>query len=75
MAANQTLPAIAQRKRYVSERIVSDVTGRKVRTLQKDRLLGHGPFPHYRLGRKQVVYDLDECIAIIEASRTAPEVA
>jgi len=55
-------------KRFVSERIVSDLTGRSVRTLQKDRLLGRGPFPHYKVSR-QVVYDLSECLSIIEASR------
>jgi hypothetical protein len=36
-----------------------------------DRLLGTGPFPWYRL-RRQVVYDLDECLGIIAATRVNP---
>ncbi len=62
---------------FVSESVVSQVTGRSARTLQKDRALQRGPFPYYKIG-KQVVYDLDECIAIVDASRqtgnTEPEV-
>ena len=57
-----------QQRRFVSERVLSEVTGRKVKTLQKDRLLNHGPFPHYKINR-QVVYDLAECLAAVEASR------
>lgn len=56
-------------RRFVSERIVSEATGRSMRTLQKDRLLRKGPFPFYRLGGRQIVYDLDECLAIVEATR------
>lgn len=55
-------------KRFVSERVISEATGRSVRTLQKDRLLGRGPFPYYKINR-QVAYDLAECLRIIEASR------
>ena len=55
-------------RRFVPERVISDITGRGVRTLQKDRLLKRGPFPFYRLGR-QIVYDIDECVAIVKASR------
>ncbi len=58
----------ARQRRYVSERVLSEVTGRKIRSLQKDRLLLKG-FPHYRLCGRQVVYDLDECLAIIESTR------
>lgn len=55
-------------KRFVSERVISNVTSRGVRTLQKDRLLGRGPFPYYKINR-QVAYNLDEVLAIIESSR------
>lgn len=48
---------------------MSEATGRSMRTLQKDRLLRKGPFPFYRLGGRQIVYDLDECLAIVEATR------
>jgi len=65
---NRSPGKTAQQRRYVSERRLSEITGRGVRTLQKDRLLGKGPFPFYRL-RRQIVYDLDECMAIIEATR------
>jgi hypothetical protein len=51
----------------VSERQISEITGRKVRTLQKDRLLGTGPFPFYRIAR-QILYDVDECLRIIEGA-------
>jgi hypothetical protein len=40
----------------------------KPRTLQKDRLFCRGPFPFYRIGGS-IRYDLDECIAIVEAGR------
>jgi hypothetical protein len=56
-------------RRFVGEHIISEISNRKVRTLQKDRLLRRGPFPYYHIGR-QVVYDIDEVIAIIEASRS-----
>jgi hypothetical protein len=65
---DRNLPKSTAQRRYVSERRLSEITGRSVRTLQKDRLLGNGPFPFYRCGR-QIAYDLDECIGIIEATR------
>ena len=71
-AANRNPENATARRRFVSEQILSDVTARSRRTLQKDRLLGTGPFPHYKLNR-QVVYDLDECIRIVEASRREPQ--
>jgi hypothetical protein len=58
----------AAQRRFVSERQISEITGRKVRTLQKDRLLGTGPFPFYRVAR-QILYDVDECLRIIEGTR------
>jgi hypothetical protein len=70
-ANNRNIENAIARRSFVSEQILSKVTARGRRTLQKDRLLGTGPFPHYKLGR-QVVYDLDECISIVEASRCGP---
>ena len=69
-AFNRNSENASARRRFVSEQVCSEVTGRGRRTLQKDRLLGTGPFPHYKIGR-QVAYDLDECIATIEATRVA----
>ena len=67
-ATNRTQENGIARRRFVSEQVCSEVTGRGRRTLQKDRLLGTGPFPHYKVGR-QIAYDLEECISIIERSR------
>jgi len=67
---NRNHESSSARRRFVSEQVCSETTGRGRRTLQRDRLLGTGPFPHYKIGR-QVVYDLDECIATIEATRVA----
>jgi hypothetical protein len=67
-ATNRKSPTAAAHRRYVNERELSEITGRSTRTLQKDRLLGTGPFPFYRLGR-QILYDVDECLRIIESTR------
>lgn len=61
-------------KRFVSQRRISELTGRSERTLEKDRLFGRGPFPHYKCGSK-ILYDEDECLAIVTASRVSPEAA
>jgi hypothetical protein len=45
-----------------------------MRTLQKNRLMGDGPFPHYHVG-SQVVYDLEECLAIVRATRVGAAAA
>ena len=68
-ATNRTCPKPTAERRYVSERELSAITGRGVRTLQKDRLFGTGPFPFYRIGARQIAYDLDECLAIVAATR------
>jgi hypothetical protein len=70
-AENRNFEHTRPKRRFVDERIISEVTGRGVRTLQKDRLLGTGPFPFYRINR-QVVYDMDECLAIVESTRVDP---
>lgn len=58
----------APARQYVSERVISAVSGRAVRTLQKDRLLERNVFPYYKLNRR-VVYCLDEVLQIIESKR------
>ena len=46
---------------------VEVITGRKRRTLQKDRCFGRG-FPFYRVGRK-ILYDLNEVRELVRAAR------
>jgi len=46
---------------------VERITGRRRRTLQKDRFFGRG-FPFYRLNG-QVLYDLNEVREIVRAGR------
>ena len=70
IVSNRTRSEAATRRRFVSEQVLAEVTGRKRRTLQKDRLLGNGPFPFYKVQR-QVLYDLDEVVGIIDKSRIA----
>jgi len=65
---NQSTTQTIERE-FGSEADVERITGRKKRTLQKDRLFGRG-FPFYRLNG-QVLYDLREVRAIIRASRVA----
>lgn len=67
---NSTLSAEIAQKEYGSERDVERITGRRVRTLQKDRLFGRG-FPFYRVGR-QIRYDLNEIRALVRATRIQP---
>jgi hypothetical protein len=52
---------------YGSETDVERITGRKRKTLQKDRMFGTG-FPFYRFGRK-ILYDLEEVRDLIRAGR------
>jgi hypothetical protein len=64
---NETTEQPIAKRRFVSERKLSPVVDRAVKTLPKDRLYQRG-FPWYRNGR-QILYDLDECLAIIERTR------
>jgi len=52
---------------FGTEADVEQITGRKRRTLQKDRCFGRG-FPFYRVGRK-ILYDLNEVRERIRAAR------
>jgi len=54
-------------RQFGSEADVERMTGRKRRTLQKDRCFGRG-FPFYRFGR-QIRYDLQEVRELILAGR------
>lgn len=54
-------------KKYGNETDVSNLTGRAVKSLQKDRLHRKG-LPYYRFGRK-ILYDLAEVEQIIRSSR------
>jgi hypothetical protein len=54
-------------REFGSEADVERITGRKKRTLQKDRLFGRG-LPYCRLNG-QILYDLNEVRAIVRAGR------
>jgi hypothetical protein len=56
-------------REFGSERDVELLTGRKTRTLQKDRCYGRG-FPFYRVGRK-ILYDLEEVRRLVRLGRVA----
>ena len=55
------------RQEFGTDADVERITGRKRRTLQKDRYFSRG-FPFYRVGRK-ILYDLDEVREIIRGAR------
>lgn len=56
------------RRRFASEREVSELTGFSVRTLQKDRLFNGRRFPWCKVGAK-ILYGLAEIEAIVRATR------
>ena len=60
-------------RRFVSDKVLPDLTGRSRRTWQKDRLLGRGP-RWFKL-HGQVVYDLDEVLRWIEGHAGGGEAA
>jgi hypothetical protein len=72
--ANLNIDNDGAHPRFGSEREVEQLTGYSRRTLQKHRLLGTGPFPHYKVAGK-VVYDIDEVVAIIRAGKSAAPTA
>lgn len=55
------------KEEFGTEVDVEKITGRKRRTLQKDRCFGRG-FPFYRIGRK-IVYDLNEVRELVRSAR------
>jgi hypothetical protein len=56
-------------REFGSEADVEHITGRKRKTLQKDRLTGRG-FPFYRL-RGQILYNLNEVRQMVRAGRVS----
>ncbi len=57
-------------KKYITEKALSEITGRALQTLRNDRFLGRG-FPYIRIGSKSIRYDYDEAISIMERSKVA----
>jgi len=55
------------RKKYITEKETSEMTGRAVQTLRNDRFTGRG-FPYCKIG-KSVRYDEEVIIAIMEKSK------
>ena len=56
-------------KKYITEKVLSAMTGRALQTLRNDRFNGRG-FPYIKLGRS-VRYDEEVAIAIMEQSKVA----
>jgi hypothetical protein len=54
--------------KYVSEKVVAEITGRAVQSLRNDRHLGRG-LPYYRCGRRSIRYRLEEVLEYMEAGR------
>ena len=65
------LPEELARFRYLTEKEVSDLTGRSVQTLRNDRCLGRG-FPYSKMGRS-VRYRLTDILADMERTRIETE--
>ncbi len=55
-------------KKYISEKEVSEITGRAVQTLRNDRFNGRG-FPYIVLFGKSIRYDEEVVIDIMEKSK------
>lgn len=55
-------------KSYITEKALSEMTGRALQTLRNDRFLGRG-FPYIKMMGRSVRYDLDEVISIMEGSK------
>lgn len=56
-------------KRWISEKEVSAMTGRKLPTLRNDRFLGRG-VPYTKMG-KSVRYSVEDVVAFMEARRVS----
>lgn len=64
---NQEIQSKNSERVFGTEADVERISGRRRRTLQKDRCFGRG-FPFYRF-RGQILYDLDEVREMIRAGR------
>ena len=60
-------------KKYLSDKHVSEITGRAVQTLRNDRHQGKG-IPYIKMGRS-VRYDPEDVLAYMEARRIKPDPA
>jgi hypothetical protein len=60
---------ITSQREFGTEADVERITGRKKRTLQKDRCFDRG-FPFYKIGRS-ILYDLDEIRSLVRAGRSS----
>lgn len=58
---------MATEKRYITERQVSEMTGRALQTLRNDRHKGNG-FPYVKLGRS-VRYSVQDVIGFMESHK------
>jgi len=55
-------------KKYITEKALSEITGRALQTIRNDRFRGQG-FPYIRMLGKAIRYDLEEVISIMEGSK------
>lgn len=55
-------------KTYITEKALSEMTGRALQTLRNDRFLGRG-FPYIKMMGRSIRYDRDEVISIMEGSK------
>ena len=55
------------RIKYITEKEVSEITGRALSTLRNERFLGKG-IPYFKIG-KSVRYRLDDVIEFMESKR------
>ena len=72
-AAVRRLAAVSRAapRRFVSPKELAAIVGRSVKSLERDRTLARG-LPFYKpFG--QILYDVDECIAMIQHARVEPE--
>ena len=53
--------------KYITEKEVSEITGRALSTLRNERFLGKG-IPYFKIG-KSVRYKLDDVIEFMESKR------
>lgn len=59
-------------KKYVPEKVVSEVTGLAVQTLRNFRFEGRGP-KYKKISARCVRYNLDEVIEWVESQTVTPE--
>ena len=60
------------KREYLSEREVSQLTGRALSSLRNDRQIGNG-FPYIKWGKRFVRYPKKDVIAFMETRKVIPE--